>query len=190
MIALWGLPLGLVIGWFRGGTFEQLGSLRPRGVATVFAALVLQVLIIPPGWLPQFLVLQSTAAWHLVSYALVIAFLVVNRRIRSLWGIAAGVAMNAVTIAANGGFMPTSVETLRRSGQTAVADRLTALPNQPYNNVVAMGPNTRLNFLGDWLFVPTWIPFGGNFSPGDLVLLVSVAWLIQAGMQHRVTDGT
>lgn len=184
MIALWGLPLGLVIGWLRGGAFEHLGSLRPRGVATVFAALVLQLLIIPPSWLPQFLVLRNTAVWHLVSYALILVFLVVNRTIRSLWGIAAGVAMNTVAIAANGGFMPTNVDTLRRSGQDAVADRLAAMPGEPYNNVIAMGPETRLNFLGDWLFVPAWIPLGGNFSPGDLVLLVSVAWLIQAGMQH------
>jgi hypothetical protein len=120
--------------------------------------------------------------WHLGSYALVAAFLAVNWRLTPLWGIALGAALNVIVIGANGGLMPTDLRALERSGNAEVVELLASSPEATVANVVAMGPHTRLDFLGDWLYLPPWVPLGDAFSIGDAVLFVGVVWLIQRAM--------
>tara|TARA_B100000614_G_scaffold8871_1_gene8043 strand:- start:742 stop:1320 length:579 start_codon:yes stop_codon:yes gene_type:complete len=185
VIALWGIVLGLVIGLARGGSFENLGTLRLRGLPLVFLALAIQILTFPTPWWSAPPLASAARAWHLISYALLLVFLILNRRLVPLWGIAAGALMNIIVIAANHGLMPTDPHALAASGNPAVAEALTATPGATSGNVIAMGPNTRLDFLGDWLYLPPWVPFGDSFSPGDLVLMLGVAWLLQHAMRVR-----
>lgn len=182
MIALWGILLGVVIGFARRGKLENLGAVRLRGVWLVFFALAIQLLIFPTSWWAEPPISRATSVWHVGSYAMILAFLLVNRRIVHLWGIALGILMNLSAITANGGYMPTSLDALRASGRSSVVEQLLSSSGGSYGNVVVMSETTRLNFLGDWLSVPPWIPLGGGFSPGDLVLMIGVAWLIQSAM--------
>ncbi len=187
MIALWGIVLGIVVGLVRGGSFDNLGTLHLRGLILVFAALGLQSLIfptlwwsIPPlSWMPQ--------VWHILSYVLLIVFLFANRKLPQLWGIAAGVMLNIIVISANQGFMPSNLDALAASGYPETAELLARSDGGNIRNIIAMGPDTRLNFLGDWLYLPPWVPFGVSFSPGDLILMIGVFWLIQHAMVVRNT---
>lgn len=172
----------MAIGLVRRGKLSRLGSIHLRGVHLVFLAIAVQFLIFPTPWWDRPLFPWGRGVLHVGSYGLVVAFLILNRRMPALWAIASGIAMNLAVISANNGHMPSRVESLRASGQTGIAGNLVSSPDQTWGNIVAMGESTRLDFLGDWLWVPIWIPLGGAFSPGDLTLLVAVAWLIQGVM--------
>ncbi len=84
--------------------------------------------------------------------------------------------------------MPTNPEALSASGNHEVAQLLTESPEATLGNVVVMSADTRLNVLGDWLYLPPWVPFGDAFSLGDLALMIGVAWLIQRAMIGRYSN--
>lgn len=84
-----------------------------------------------------------------------------------------GLLLNLAVIAANGGYMPASAEALRRAGFSSVAQALEAGTRQ--GNTVLMSAKTRLNFLGDWLFLPAWVPLSSAFSLGDVLLGIGAA---------------
>ncbi|MEX2626410.1 MAG: DUF5317 family protein, partial [Ilumatobacteraceae bacterium] len=138
-----------------GGRYANLAALRLQHVWLVALALGLQILIITlldlgPGPLGGGL--------HVVSYALVGTFVVLNRRVRWLWVIALGWASNTAAIAANGGVMPMSPHVAEALGETT-SDRFTN-----------SGPidDARLAVLGDVFVMPAWMPLQNSFSIGDV----------------------
>ncbi|MGC9529851.1 MAG: DUF5317 domain-containing protein [Candidatus Bipolaricaulaceae bacterium] len=186
MILLWGAVIGVVAGWLAGGRLRNLGGLRLRGGWLVGLALLIQLLIFPLGDLGP-LVVHGTVPLHLASYGVLAAFLVWNV---AHWPIAVmglGLIANLVVIAANGGYMPADPAALARAGvEAAVAlqqDGVVA-------NVVLMGPETHLNFLGDWLFLPQAVPLATAFSLGDLAIGLGLALFFPYAMRgKRVADG-
>lgn len=182
MIVIWGILLGVVVGFLRGGTFANLGTLRLRGVLLVFAALGIQLLTFPTPWWPQPPLAPVSAIAHIASYVLIAVFVVINRRVRGIVGIALGGFLNVVVIVANGGHMPSKLSALAASGNVEAATHLAENPGRTVGNVVAMGPDTRLNILGDRMYLPQWVPFGASFSIGDAVLAIGMLWLIQRAM--------
>jgi len=179
VIALWGVIFGLIIGFARRGSFGRLAGTELKGLVLLFAALAVQLLIFPTPWWPRPPVAFATTFFHLASYGLLVLFFFLNRALAPLWGVAAGMVMNLTVVAANGGYMPTSLRALRAAGETRIAEHLVHAADGTYANVVLMGGSTRLNLLGDRLSVPPWIPLGSAFSLGDLVITVSAAWLVQ-----------
>jgi len=179
VIALWGVLFGLIIGFARGGSFAHLAATELKGLALLFAALALQLLIFPTPWWPEPPVAFATTFFHLASYALLVLFFFLNRALAPLWGVAAGMVMNLTVVAANGGYMPTSLRALRAAGEARIAEHLVHAADGTYGNVIRLSDSTRLNLLADRLAVPAWVPLGSAFSLGDLVLTISAAWLIQ-----------
>ena len=98
---------------------------------------------------------------------------------------ALGMVLNAIVILANGGYMPASASALIASGHQKAADQLLNNLDHIYANTLLMSDQTSLNFMGDWLYVPWWLPFANAFSIGDLVLMIGLAWLIQSAMCRR-----
>ena len=80
--------------------------------------------------------------------------------------------------------MPASITALERAGFQGAVDRL--LQGETVANVILMSPATKVNALGDWFYLPEWIPFSTAFSIGDVLIMVGLAWLIARGM---VADG-
>jgi len=76
--------------------------------------------------------------------------------------------------------MPASVEALRQAGMENVAQALEE--GRHLGNTILMGVGTRLNFLGDWLFLPAWFPLSSAFSLGDVVLGVGAALFLSRRM--------
>lgn len=182
MLPLWGIVLGLAVGFLRRGRLAGLAELPLKGVGLVFAGLVVQLLIFPTPWWSTPPLQAGKAIWHVLSYGLIGAFFLWNWRVSALWLLALGMVLNLVVIAANGGYMPASLDALRAAGRHETAAALLASADHTYANVVLMSEGTRLNALGDWLFLPAWLPLANAFSPGDALLMLGVAWLIQAGM--------
>ncbi len=87
---------------------------------------------------------------------------------------------NIAVILVNGGYMPASEASLRKAGQSQVAEKL--IIGGVSGNTILMGENTKLNFLGDLLYMPEWFPLANAFSIGDLILALGLIVLIQNEM--------
>ena len=120
---------------------------------------------------------------HILSYILVFAFIVLNLHVKALLAIGTGALLNFAAIAANGGWMPASATALERAGLAETVERLTS--GATYGNVLLMSASTRINVLGDWLYLPGWVPFATAFSIGDVLIMGGLAWLIARGMRRH-----
>jgi len=182
MLYLVALLIGLLIGFLRGGRLSHLTRLRLRWLWVVLVALVIQLLIFPLfSGAP--LLLYATAPLHLVSYGILIVWLAGNLRLLPVGVLLLGAACNLVAVSSNGGYMPASATALERAGLGGLAEQL--VDGQAVANVILMSPATKANALGDWFYLPEWIPFSTAFSIGDVLIMVGLAWLLARGM---VTD--
>ncbi len=182
MILLWALVPGVIAGWVRRGSLRNIESCGLRAGYLVAAALGIQLLIFPLGRSGP-LVSWGTEGLHLVSYALATAFLWANRRHWPLLVMGVGLLANLVVIAANGGLMPADVDALERAGAHHAAQALA--DDGQTANIVLMSGTTRLNFLGDWLYLPESIPLATAFSPGDVAISLGLFLFLPYAMRRR-----
>ncbi|MDD5453808.1 MAG: DUF5317 domain-containing protein [Candidatus Bipolaricaulis sp.] len=182
MPLLWAVGIGIVAGLIRRGNLVNLGQLRLRAPWLILIALVIQVLIFPVGSRGP-LIPVGTAYLHLVSYASLAAFIGLNRRYPEFLIMGVGLVLNLIVIAANGGYMPASAMALDRAGLSDVAAALRE--GGQSGNTILMGEGTRLNFLGDFLYLPARVPLASAFSIGDVVLGLGLAVLLARRMVSR-----
>lgn len=152
-----------------GGRLGRLSELEFSKPGIAFAALALQIVVIEivPGG--NRTIIEGV---HIVSYALLAWFVVLNLRLPGLAIVAAGGALNGIAIAANGGVMPARPEAVRVAG-------LETVPGEFVNSGVVRDPV--VPWLGDVFAVPHGVPLANVFSVGDVLLLVGAAILL-----HRV----
>jgi Family of unknown function (DUF5317)/Major Facilitator Superfamily len=168
---------GLLLSMLLGGRLSSLAAVRFRLSGLVAAALALQVVLfsrlgasVPDGLVPPL---------HYVSYALLIAFGLANLRLRSLTLVFAGLLLNVIAIASNGGHMPVS-ETAARAAGMILRD----------GSNVSVDAD-RLRWLGDVFAMPSQIPFASAFSVGDVLLAagaISFIVLSSVGKERRHAD--
>ncbi len=180
MIPAVGLVIGLLVGFLRKGSLRGLAEYRFTCIWLLFGTLLIQILIFP--WVLGTVVIErATGVLHVTSYVLATAFLLAN--VRYFWPILPGLVLNLLVIIANAGFMPSSSVALRRAGEHATADALLSSADGTLANIRLMTEHTRLNLLGDILWVPEWVPLATAFSVGDVLIALGVAWIVQAGMK-------
>ena len=156
-----------------GGNLRHLGALRIRHGWLLLVALAAQVLVIT--------VYPHTdhtlaAAVHLATYAAAGYVIWCNREVPGLLLLAAGAAMNGITIAANGGTLPASPDALRAAG-------FTPHPHEFANSGMLGHPH--LSWLGDNYVTPAVLPFRNVFSLGDAVVLLGAAVLLHGVCRSR-----
>jgi hypothetical protein len=110
----------------------------------------------------------------LVSFALLIGFAAVNRAVRGVALVFAGLASNLAAVVANGGLMPASPHAVRAAG---LAYRL-------HNNSISV-VHPHLAWLTDRWAVPAWIPLGNVFSVGDVLIAAGIIATIVLAMHAR-----
>jgi len=114
-----------------------------------------------------------------LSQALPLVFVWVNRRQPGVRLLGAGLALNLLVIVLNGGFMPISPETLLamdiQPDYWAVGQRLGLS-----KNFVQLVADTNFWFLSDWLLSPAWYPQKGAFSIGDVCASAGIFWVLWA----------
>jgi hypothetical protein len=169
MILLLFALLGLIVGLISGGSLRGILHDPLKGLLLpVFALLVKAG---AAGFLPP---QKGALAVCLLQYALIFAFILVNRR-RPLWPLFVfiGSMMNLLVIALNGGCMPVAAGLLAGSGE-----RLTLLSRGQIYAYCLMDESTRLPFLADVIRLgPAGVPIGFA-SAGDAVLCAGVALLV------------
>jgi hypothetical protein len=171
---------GFAIGRLRGGRPANLAHLNPRALLllVVAVAAVTAARTAPPYGVP----VETARLLVVGGYVLALAGLAANLRVPWLWLAGAGVALNAVAVAANGGRMPVSPAVLR----AAAAGVLVGGTTGPF--YVVAGPSTPVAMLGDTIPVVVH-GVGAILSPGDALLAVGLAATVQAGMLLRPRKG-
>ena len=175
--------LGVAVALMRGGSFAGWTRAHVHWSAVALGSLALQlVLFSPPIDRLPLVVSWGPEVW-LLCLAALCAVLVRNAiaqpSLRGAWSLAAvGVGLNVLVVGANGGYMP-------QSEAAHIATRGTQLSNtqasdQQLRNVLPLSSETRLNWLGDVIPEPAWLPKNNVISLGDLLLgLGLAAWAFQ-----------
>ena len=167
----------LVLALCLRGSLVALAGLSLRAAWLLPAALGAQVLIVNVLVdLPE----AVARVAHLVTYVAVGVFLALNLRVPGVAWIAAGTAMNAVTIALNGGVLPASARALEQAGWSPDDARFA-------NSTPVDG--ARLAFLGDNYVTPDWVPFSNVYSLGDVVIVLGVFVLAYRASRRPTTAG-
>ena len=160
-----------------GGRLGRLVELRFEAPWLLLLALAIQVGLAtfagPSTW--------WRLALHTVTFPIGLVWVWLNRRIRGLWIVAVGAALNGVAILANGGVMPASASALRRAGLEAHTANLA-------NSDVVADP--KLLFLGDVFAIPASWPFANVFSVGDVLIALGAAVTIHAVCGSRLVPRT
>ena len=153
---------------------SALTSLQPRYLWLLFVPLALQLIAFSPlGASPQFGEVLVKAL-YLASMMVAALALVLNRHLPGLIWVAAGLALNFIVIALNGGLMPVSPAAREFAGMP--------LLKGPTLNVLPMTSDSLLPWLGDILPLPAWIPFANVFSLGDILITIGGVIFIQKAL--------
>jgi hypothetical protein len=170
----------ITLAWCSGGSLAALARVQWRDLWLMPAGLALQVLAV--NVLPD-LPRPFGAGVHLLSYLLAGVFLVRNLTIAGLPLITFGAALNAVTIAVNGGVLPASAAALQAAGWDP--------DSGGFANSAALA-HPRLAFLGDNYVTPGWLPLANVYSIGDLIIVTGVCFLAYRATRtrprHRATS--
>jgi hypothetical protein len=174
MVLAQGVLVGICLALLCGGRLSALAMLRIRWIALVYAAIALQVAAFPSARLPWATPDGVARVLWLISYALLLAFIGANLRIRGVPLIAAGLLCNLAAIVANAGLMPAEPSAVRAAG---LAYRLR-------NNSITTA-HAHLGWLVDRWAVPSWIPLGNVFSVGDVLIAIGTAAAVWLAMLAR-----
>lgn len=166
MFLLPSIVVGFALAVILGGRPSRVLEVHLRIGWAVALAILLQVGLF--SRLGTGLPAPALRVGHVLSYALLIAFALANRRVRTLLPTMAGMVLNSIAIIVNGGHMPVDAGAARAAG----------LSPADFANVSAEA--THLRFLGDIFALPQQLPFANTFSIGDILIGVGMAAFIVA----------
>lgn len=161
------LVFGLALGVVRGGRLTRLAEAQIDGWQLAIGAFALQH---GCAWAAASGVDLARKIGPFVFTGTMLLLVLVcwrNRGERSWWWIGAGIVMNLLVIAANGGRMPVSLSALQTVGLTHLAPFLEDPGNITHT---ALGPDTRLRLLADVIPIPPPYPRPRVVSIGDVLL--------------------
>jgi hypothetical protein len=172
MLVLIVIGLAVCVGFIAGGSLRPFEHLRVRWWGLALAGLAVQGVSLAGD-------IRYPAGWALLvgSYGLLVVFAWVNRRLPALWLAMAGLILNILVIAANGG-MPVSASALETAGA-----RAEGLISEDAGKHHLMGPDDTLTPLADVIGIPP--PIGAVISIGDVLLYAGIATLVIAVMLGR-----
>jgi hypothetical protein len=167
--------VALVVGRLLGGRLAALGTLTIKGAWLAFLAVSLQVAAFPVAAFPWHTPDTLARVLWLVSYALLLAMLARNIRLRGAPVVVAGLLCNLAAIIANGGLMPVRASALAATGRAY----------QRHQNSVELA-RPHLAALVDRWGVPHWLPLGNVYSVGDVLIALGTAIVVVLAMRSAV----
>jgi hypothetical protein len=168
--------VGLAVGFLAGGGFRNFERVTVHWWGAVLLGLLLQMIPFQ-RWFDD----DVAVGVLLTSYALLIAFAWVNRRLPAAPLLLAGLALNMLVIGVNRG-MPVSEAVLERAGMSAVS-LPTALDDGKHH---LMTSSDVLTPLADVIGVPP--PIGTVLSIGDVFLYGGVVAFTVIVMRGRFAE--
>jgi hypothetical protein len=174
MFVLAVLGVALVSSLLTGGRLRYIENFHLKALPLGVGAFVVQLLIFTSRG--ESLLGTLLPGIYVLSLLMLLAFLLVNRRVFGVPILLAGLMLNVLVIGANHGRMPADPQALVATGQGSHAEEL--LRNGTAANVVLMSDLTHLNFLGDYIVLPFLGDVGSAYSAGDLLALAGEAALV------------
>jgi hypothetical protein len=165
---------------YRRDTFHRVAAIPLRSAWLVLLAIVMQwpLLWAPAGPVQE---LRVQTGLFLASYVVLLAFVWRNRRLAAILIVGVGVIGNLLVVAANGGFMPITPQTLTRINPGTTVEQWPEGVHYGHSkDVIRAQEHTRLWVLSDILVVPRPFPWPTAFSPGDLAIALGIVGLLQA----------
>ncbi len=178
------LLLGVAAGWLVGMIRAWIRN-KPYSLPELSKPWLVLAALIPQTFAFQ---IPATARWFSDSAAAVVLvsslvtlliFVWFNRESDGIVIIGLGLILNLLVIALNGGLMPIAPETA-----------MALFPDLPRNtwqvgtrpgrskNILLPSESTRLADLSDAILLPEWFPWMRALSPGDLLIVLGVFWLL------------
>lgn len=179
MILLFGIAAGIAIALFRGGDLRNLGEIRIRWAWVALAALTIQVLLfrLPPART------GPARLFFPLVHAAILAVAWVNRDLKGMRLLAAGVALNFAVMVANGGFMPVAPEVLAQAGIAESPEAVGLHTRLAHSkDVVLSRDETALWWLSDIIALR---PIQTIVSIGDILIAIGMFLLVQGAMLQR-----
>jgi hypothetical protein len=90
----------------------------------------------------------------------------------------AGLVLNLLVIAANGGWMPISPETASHLPGAGVLDAASLGTRFGQKDILLSTEDTRLAILSDRFLLPGWFHYAVAFSLGDMLVAGGAFWLL------------
>jgi hypothetical protein len=122
----------------------------------------------------------------MASYGLLLIAVLVNLRLPGMALLGLGAALNLLVMAVNGGWMPVTADLLAAAGFVDTPSAI--LPGQRVlasKDVVKVSQEIHLRWLSDLFIIPKLGVFSAVFSVGDVVMMLGLFQLIQAGMTNE-----
>jgi hypothetical protein len=174
------LLIALVIALVRGGSIRSFARIEFRYPILILAGLALKILIFSAPWKAAIGSEDGISrALYILSMVLVLAGIYLDRQIPGMKLMGLGVLLNFLVIAANGGYMPVSVQGVERLGVSPLPG--TGALDEPQTQAIVVTESTRLWFLGDIIPLPDSLPVKMT-SLGDIVLCVGAFYGAQCIM--------
>lgn len=161
MLWLLAIAIGLVFGLVTGGSAGRIAQLRFRWPWVIVGVVLVReaVLLTPLGrvagaryvYVAALLAIIAWVVWH-------------STRVRGIWLVAVGAALNVIVIVANNARMPVAPELAGA-----------ALPRANPGLYTLMGSQTTLNILGDWIKLSL---SPEAYSIGDVLIAVGLAIVV------------
>jgi hypothetical protein len=187
MILALAIVLGLLVSLARHGrgTIEHISNIPLRSAWLALLALALQwpLLRAPFGDRQQVMWQQLL---FLSSHLLLLVFVWRNRKVAGIRIVGLGVICNFLVIAANGGFMPISPETLVQINPDSALAHWPSGYHYGYSkDLVLLREETNLWALSDVLVLPPPFPWPVALSLGDLLIALGIVVLLQGPVGIR-----
>ncbi len=177
MLILWAVFLSVIVALLLRKVPASNPRLRFRQGWLVLLAISVQILIFTPFAEDRFAELGLTPILNTATYAIIVIFAFLNRKIASIAVIGLGTLSNLLVIAANKGYMPVKLESLRQVAEPAIVNIIAA--GEPYRNSILLTDSTPLPYLADIFYLPAQIPLANVFSIGDVVIGIGAFILVQ-----------
>lgn len=182
MVLLVILVASALVALIRGGRFRNLALWVPQRGYLVGLALAIQIGVVYLQPRSQPLIVALFA----LSLTLLATFVVANYRLPGMLLLGAGLALNIVAMAVNGGFMPVSPSALAHAGLGSLASLPEGSLLEGSKDILVWPEHARLWWLGDIIPLPP--PISVVLSIGDLAVGAGGAWYLQVAMVSRERD--
>lgn len=182
MFFIFFVVLGIVIGYAAGGRLSNLLHRPLRYSYLAISALVIQLVIFSDFPFVE-LIKGAIVPFHFVSYACLLAFVLLNRRHAGVVLAGLGIFLNSFVIFINGGYMPTFAENIKNTSMAGNAEAVSQ-GEAVHNSMQATG-DTLFPWLGDIFYLPSWFPLSNVFSIGDILIAVGICLYLIMSMQSH-----
>jgi hypothetical protein len=146
------------------GSFSRLSSLHFRMLWLLFLGLAIQI-VLEFVTFPKDRIDDAGFALLVLSYAAILWFCVLNKKVKGVTLITVGIALNVLVIVLNQG-MPTKDDVKERNGREVHVPIEHTVKHRPLED------DTVLQFLGDVITLPG-VP-NQQFSIGDIVIALGI----------------